>query len=80
MNNDETLVNIDKYWRASNYLTLLCMYINKNCMLKKNLRPDDLKKMSTGHWGASTGINFIYANLNAFISKYKVDFSCRKWT
>ena len=73
MNNDETLVNIDKYWRASNYLTLLCMYINKNCMLKKNLRPDDLKKMSTGHWGASTGINFIYANLNAFISKYKVD-------
>lgn len=64
---------IDKYWRASNYITVLQMYLKQNFFLKEKLQAEHLKEVVPGHWGTSPGINFIYAHLNAFICRYDVD-------
>ncbi len=64
---------IDKYWRASNYITVAQMYLKGNVLLKEDLTPAHLKDSVAGHWGASPGINFIYAHINAFICRTSSD-------
>ncbi len=63
--------NIERYWRAANYLTLAHIYLKKNVLQKRKLELSDVKTHYSGHWGTSPGINFIYAHLNHMIGKHK---------
>ncbi len=64
---------LDRYWRASNYLTAGQLYLMDNPLLKKPLAPDQIKKVIVGHWGTCPGQNFIYTHLNRVINKYDLD-------
>jgi len=61
--------NIKKYVRATNYLSVGQIYLEKNFLLKDKLSFDDIKTRLLGHWGTCPGINFTYACLNNLINK-----------
>ncbi len=63
------LQQLDKYWRASNYLAACQLYLLDNPLLRRPLSEEDLKKTIVGHWGTVPGQNFIYTHLNRVISK-----------
>ncbi len=60
---------LDKYWRASNYLAACQLYLLDNPLLKQPLKEEHLKKTIVGHWGTVPGQNFIYTHLNRVINK-----------
>ena len=65
----QTLENVDAYWRAANYLSVGQLYLWDNPLLKRPLQLDDIKPMLLGHWGTTPGQNFIYAHLNRIIKQ-----------
>ncbi|WP_412538490.1 phosphoketolase family protein [Longispora sp. K20-0274] len=60
---------IDAYWRAANYLSAGQIFLLDNPLLRRELRPDDIKPRLLGHWGTSPGLNFVYAHLNRIIER-----------
>lgn len=64
--NIEELNKIKKYQRLANYITVLEMYLKDNLFLERELRKEDLKRISVGHWGCSPSINFLYSHLNSY--------------
>lgn len=64
----EDLLLIDRYWRASNYLSVGQIYLLDNALLKEPLKPEHVKPRLLGHWGTTPGLNFIYAHLNRVIN------------
>ena len=64
---------IDQYWDAANYLTGGQIYLLDNALLKEPLRPEHIKPRLLGHWGTTTGLNFIYAHLNRVIRQRDLD-------
>ena len=70
--NDE-LIKIDKYFRASNYLSACQLYLLDNPLLKRPLKIEDIKRNIVGHWGTVPGQNFIYVHLNRIIKKYDLN-------
>jgi xylulose-5-phosphate/fructose-6-phosphate phosphoketolase len=71
--NDRPGRYIDAYWRAANYLSLGQIYLYDNPLLKRPLTLADVKHKLLGHWGTTSGQNFIYAHLNRVIKKYDLD-------
>ena len=69
LSNDE-LRKIDAYWRACNYLAAGMIYLRDNPLLRKPLKPEQIKLRLLGHWGASPGLAFTYIHLNRLINKY----------
>ena len=69
----EELINIDKYFRACNYLSVGQLYLLDNPLLKRPLEEKDLKKNVVGHWGTTPGQNFIYTHLNRLIKKHDLN-------
>ncbi len=69
----EELALMDKYWRASNYLTACQLYLLDNPLLEEPLSAEHIKKKIVGHWGTCPGQNFIYTHLNRVIRKYDLD-------
>jgi xylulose-5-phosphate/fructose-6-phosphate phosphoketolase len=69
----DLLDQIDRYWRAANYLSVGQIYLSDNPLLKRPLAQTDIKHMLLGHWGTTPGQNFIYAHLNRVIKKYDLD-------
>ena len=67
----ESLIAVDQYWRAANYLTVASMYLEKNLFLARPLSADDVKPYTSGHWGTCPGINFLYAHINRYIIEHK---------
>ena len=65
----EELSNINKYWMATNYLSVAQLYLVDNVLLDRNLKMSDVKKKIIGHWGSAPGQNFIYTHLNRVIKK-----------
>ena len=63
----ELLRNMDRYWRAANYLTVGQIYLRDNPLLREPLRPEHIKPRLLGHWGTSPGLSFIYVHLNRLI-------------
>lgn len=51
--------------RAADYLCVVQLFLRDNFLLKRELRPDDIKPRLLGHWGTCHGINVAYANLKA---------------
>ena len=64
------LAAVDACWRAANYLTVGQIYLRDNPLLRRPLRPEDIKPRLIGHWGTSPGLNLIYAHLNRVISAH----------
>jgi xylulose-5-phosphate/fructose-6-phosphate phosphoketolase len=66
---DETLAQIDGWWRAANYLSVGQIYLLANPLLHTPLSRDDVKPRLLGHWGTTPGLNFLYAHLNRVIKE-----------
>jgi xylulose-5-phosphate/fructose-6-phosphate phosphoketolase len=65
----ELLEKMDAYWRAANYLSIGQIYLKDNPLLKRPLEFEDVKPRLLGHWGTTTGLNFIYVHLNRMIKE-----------
>lgn len=63
----DRLKQLDRYWRAANYLTIGQIYLQENPLLREPLRAEHIKPRLLGHWGTSSGLSFIYAHLNRLI-------------
>lgn len=64
------LESVDAYWRAANYLGVGTLFLMHNPLLRRELKPSDVKPKPIGHWGTIVPQNFIYAHLNRVIKKY----------
>jgi xylulose-5-phosphate/fructose-6-phosphate phosphoketolase len=65
------LQGIDRWWRATNYLSVGQIYLLGNPLLREPLHRDHVKPRLVGHWGTTPGLNFIYAHLNRMITARK---------
>ena len=72
MNNHEKH-SMNQYLRAANYLTAAQIFLADNHLMKRAIRPDDVKNRLLGHWGSCPGINFAYAHLSRYAKKYDQD-------
>src|SRR5438552_10783922 len=66
---DEEVQRMHAYWRAANYLTVGQIYLKDNPLLDRPLTLDDIKPRLLGHWGTTSGLNFIYTHLNRIITQ-----------
>jgi xylulose-5-phosphate/fructose-6-phosphate phosphoketolase len=67
------LSQIDRYWRASNYLSVGQIYLLDNPLLREPLRREHVKPRLLGHWGTSPGLNLIYVHLNRVIAEHDLN-------
>ncbi len=70
---DTELRNIDRYWRASLYLSMGMLFLKENPLLRSPLKIDHLKARLLGHWGSDSGQSFTYIHMNRLIKKYDLD-------
>ena len=70
---DTEIKRINRYWAATNYLSICQIYLRDNILLKRPLEFSDVKNKLIGHWGTAPGQNFIYAHLNRIIKDYNLD-------
>jgi xylulose-5-phosphate/fructose-6-phosphate phosphoketolase len=61
------------YWRAANYLSVGQIYLYDNPLLKEPLTLDHIKPRLLGHWGTTSGLNFIYVHLNRMIKEHDLN-------
>ncbi|WP_092964258.1 phosphoketolase [Agromyces sp. CF514] len=66
---EQTLEQLNTWWRAANYLSIGQIYLLDNPLLRRPLTRDDVKPRLLGHWGTTPGLNFIYAHLNRVIQE-----------
>ena len=69
----EMLEQMNRYWRAANYLTAAQLYLLDNPLLEKPLSQEHIKKKIVGHWGTCPGQNFVYTHLNRVIKAYDLN-------
>ena len=69
----ELLDRMDAYWRAANYLSVGQVYLQDNALLEQPLKREHIKPRLLGHWGTTTGLNFIYVHLNRLIVENDLD-------
>lgn len=61
---------IHRYWQASNYLSVGQIYLlDKNPLLERPLELEDVKARLLGHFGTTSGQNFIYTHLNRVVKE-----------
>ncbi|MEO7007185.1 MAG: phosphoketolase family protein [Terrimesophilobacter sp.] len=70
---DQTLAELNAWWRAANYLALGQIYLLDNPLLRRRLTREDIKPRLLGHWGTTPGLNFMYAHLNRAIRERALD-------
>ncbi len=63
----DLLEKMHAYWRAANYLSVGQIYLRDNPLLEEPLTLDHIKPRLLGHWGTTTGLNFLYVHLNRLI-------------
>jgi xylulose-5-phosphate/fructose-6-phosphate phosphoketolase len=69
----EELTNLDRWWRAANYLSVGQIYLLDNPLLREPLRAEHVKPRLLGHWGTTPGLNLIYAHANRCIKARDLD-------
>jgi phosphoketolase len=69
----DLLEKMDAYWRAANYLTVGQIYLQDNPLLETALTLEHIKPRLLGHWGTTTGLNFIYVHLNRVIKEHDLN-------
>ncbi|HZJ40559.1 MAG TPA: phosphoketolase family protein, partial [Demequina sp.] len=62
---------MDRWWRATNYMSVGQIYLLDNPLLREPLHRDHVKPRLVGHWGTTPGLNFLYAHLNRMIKARK---------
>ncbi len=70
---EELLRKMDAYWRAANYLSVGQIYLFDNPLLKEPLQLKHIKPRLLGHWGTTSGLNFVYVHLNRVIKQLNLD-------
>jgi xylulose-5-phosphate/fructose-6-phosphate phosphoketolase len=70
---DSLLQRMHGYWRAANYLSVGQIYLKDNPLLERPLTLEDVKPRLLGHWGTTSGLNFIYTHLNRLITERDLD-------
>jgi xylulose-5-phosphate/fructose-6-phosphate phosphoketolase len=65
--------DLDRWWRAANYLSVGQIYLLDNPLLHEPLRPEHIKPRLLGHWGTTPGLNLIYAHLNRVIRNWDLN-------
>ncbi|MET0331212.1 MAG: phosphoketolase family protein [Dyella sp.] len=70
---DALLDTMHAYWRAANYLSVGQIYLRENPLLEEPLRIEHVKQRLLGHWGTTSGLNFIYVHLNRAIRQYDLN-------
>ncbi len=68
---DDLLARMDAYFRAANYLSVGQIYLRDNPLLKKPLALEHVKPRLLGHWGTTSGQNFLYVHLNRVIQEVR---------
>jgi xylulose-5-phosphate/fructose-6-phosphate phosphoketolase len=66
----EELQQLNRYWRAANYLSVGQIYLLANPLLREPLRLEHVKPRLLGHWGTTPGLNFVYAHMNRAINRH----------
>lgn len=56
--------SLNKYLRATNYLSAAQIFLHDNQMMDRDLTFNDVKSRLLGHWGSCPGINFAYAHFS----------------
>lgn len=69
----EYFEKMDKYFRATNYLSVAQLYLLDNPLLREPLAEKHIKKKIVGHWGTCPGQNFVYTHCNRVINKYDLN-------
>src|ERR1035438_8496093 len=69
----EELRLMHAYWRAANYLSVGQIYLMDNPLLKEALTLKHVKPRLLGHWGTTSGQNFLYVHLNRVIKAFDLD-------
>jgi xylulose-5-phosphate/fructose-6-phosphate phosphoketolase len=69
----EELRKMHAYWRAANYLSVGQTYLVANPLLKEPLQLKHVKPRLLGHWGTTSGQNFLYVHLNRVIKQYDLN-------
>jgi xylulose-5-phosphate/fructose-6-phosphate phosphoketolase len=69
----DLLYRMNAYWRAANYLSVGQIYLRDNALLEKPLTLEHVKPRLLGHWGTTTGLNFLYVHLNRLITANDLD-------
>ena len=69
----DLLRKMDAYWRAANYLTVGQIYLQDNPLLETPLRLKHIKPRLLGHWGTTSGLNFLYVHLNRLIRQHDLN-------
>ncbi|MDO4871050.1 MAG: phosphoketolase family protein [Candidatus Saccharibacteria bacterium] len=64
--------DLQKFIRATNYLSVAQIFLQDNFLLERPLIPADIKPRLLGHWGTCPGINVIYAHLNLLIKQQSI--------
>ena len=70
---DAELADVDRYWRAANYLSAAQIYLRGNPLLRERLSPKHVKPRLLGHWGTCPGLNLVYAHLNRAIVRHDLN-------
>lgn len=68
------LHQLDKHFRAANYLSVGQIYLRSNPLLKEPLDQKNIKSRLLGHFGTSPGLNLIYTHINRLIQDTKGKF------
>jgi xylulose-5-phosphate/fructose-6-phosphate phosphoketolase len=69
----ELLRKMHAYWRAANYLSVGQIYLQGNPLLESPLALEHIKPRLLGHWGTTTGLNFLYVHLNRLIKEHDLN-------
>ena len=64
---------LEKFVRATNYLSAAQIYLQDNVLLTEPLSADHIKSRLLGHWGTCPGINFTYAHMNRAIIAHDIE-------
>ncbi|HEY0638609.1 MAG TPA: phosphoketolase family protein [Pseudonocardiaceae bacterium] len=65
--------DVDRWWRAANYLSAGQIYLLANPLLTEPLAREHIKPRLLGHWGTTPGLNLVYAHLNRVIREHDLD-------
>jgi xylulose-5-phosphate/fructose-6-phosphate phosphoketolase len=69
----EQIEKMHAYWCAANYLSVGQIYLKDNPLLDRPLTIEDVKPRLLGHWGTTSGLNFIYTHLNRLITAHDLN-------
>ncbi|MCU1593940.1 MAG: phosphoketolase, partial [Frankiales bacterium] len=70
---EQSLAELDTWWRTANYLSVGQIYLLDNALLREPLTRDHIKPRLLGHWGTTPGLNFLYAHLNRVIRERDIN-------